>query len=173
MTEAIVAQWNAQVAPTDTVWIVGDICMGQRAQTLQFVRRLRGHKHLVPGNHDHCWPPLCRSDEKLARMTTMYAEVGLHIHPVHERTSFRGIPVDICHFPFEGDSHDEDRYTEHRPEDRGQWLIHGHVHDAWRQRGRQINVGMDAWGGRLVSMTTIDTLMAAGPQDLDRFEWDG
>ena len=37
------------------------------------------------------------------------------------------------------------RYIEHRPDDDGGWLLHGHVHEKWRQNGRQINVGVDAW----------------------------
>ena len=42
--------------------------------------------------------------------------------------------VGPCHFPYVGDSGDRDRYVEHRPPDRGEWLLHGHVHDKWAQR---------------------------------------
>jgi len=63
------------------------------------------------------------------------------------------ISVLAYHFPYRGDSHDHDRYREHRPADEGAWLLHGHVHERWRQRGRMINVGVDAWGGYPVTDT--------------------
>lgn len=52
MHEAIIARWNERVAPDDTVWLLGDVALGDREQTLPLVRRLHGHKRLVAGNHD-------------------------------------------------------------------------------------------------------------------------
>jgi calcineurin-like phosphoesterase family protein len=69
----------------------------------------------------------------------------------------------LCHFPYEGDSQDRDRHLEHRPLDRGGWLLHGHVHDRWRQRGRMINVGVDVHGYRPVAEDAVAALMAGGP----------
>ena len=51
----------------------------------------------------------------------------------------------------------------------GGWLIHGHVHEKWRQRGRQINIGADAWGYTPVHEDTIAELINQGPQHLERF----
>lgn len=51
--------------------------------------------------------------------------------------------VSFSHFPFAGDSHDADRYTELRPDDLGQPVVHGHVHTEWAENGRQMNVGVD------------------------------
>lgn len=39
----------------------------------------------------------------------------------------------------------DDRYPDRSPEDHGQFLIHGHVHQAWKANGRQVNVGWDVW----------------------------
>lgn len=65
----------------------------------------------------------------------------------------------LCHFPYRGDSHDHDRYREHRPVDRGSWLLHGHVHDRWTQRGRMINVGVDATGFRPISVDDVAVII--------------
>ena len=70
-----------------------------------------------------------------------------------------------CHFPYRGDSHDHDRFVDDRPADRGRWLLHGHVHDRWLQRGRMINVGVDAWGYRPVSETELASIIDAGEID--------
>lgn len=67
----------------------------------------------------------------------------------------------LCHMPIRGDSHEEERYAEHRPtwgdvEEAGaRWQIHGHVHEKWRVRDRMINVGVDVWDFRPVSAAQI------------------
>lgn len=61
-----------------------------------------------------------------------------------------------------------DRYREERPADEGRWLLHGHVHERWRQRGRQINVGVDVWDYAPVSLEAIEGVIRAGKADLDR-----
>ena len=55
-----------------------------------------------------------------------------------------------------------------RPDDTGGWLLHGHIHENWRQRDRQINVGVDAWDFTPVSEEQIAALIAAGPARLDQ-----
>jgi calcineurin-like phosphoesterase family protein len=76
-----------------------------------------------------------------------------------------------CHFPFRGDSGDILRYAEERPTDTGEWLVHGHVHECWLQAGRQINVGIDAWGGRVTNADEVVALIDGGPRELQRIEW--
>jgi len=46
-----------------------------------------------------------------------------------------GTEVLACHFPYFGDSHDMTATLEARPAT-GAVLLHGHVHERWRQRGR-------------------------------------
>src|SRR5690606_33637800 len=82
-----------------------------------------------------------------------------------------GHDVAACHFPYRGDWGDTDRYVEQRPVDDGRWLLHGHVHEKWRQRGRMINVGVDAWGGRPVDEETLAALVADGERDLPPLPW--
>jgi calcineurin-like phosphoesterase family protein len=78
----------------------------------------------------------------------------------------------VHHFPYHGDSRgDTDRFAEHRPVDDGAWLLHGHVHDRWRQAGRQINVGVDAWGGQPVGDEALAELIAGGPADRAPLPW--
>ena len=84
------------------------------------------------------------------------------------------MPALGCHFPYEGDSHDHDRYPDHRPLDDGEWLLHGHVHQRWRVRGRMINVGVDVWDyapvpeDELVALLTADDTTGADGRPGDR-----
>ena len=65
-----------------------------------------------------------------------------------------------CHFPYFGDSHDEERFESHRPIDDGRLLLHGHVHTRWHVEGHQVNVGCDVWDYRPVSEESIVAALA-------------
>jgi calcineurin-like phosphoesterase family protein len=164
MNEAMVEQWNSQVAPEDTVVHLGDLAMGQIDNSLSYVSRLNGQIYLVSGNHDRVHPSYSRTPEKRARWHETYTAAGIHKIMLSWHWDFDGIPVVMSHFPYTGDHDENDRYPEWRPEDHGQVLVHGHVHDMWQINGRQVNVGMDAHGGRLLHETEVLAMveMAAG-----------
>lgn len=56
MNAAIEANWNEMVQEDDTVYILGDLMVGGMSAGneagMQIVRRLKGEKHIVLGNHD-------------------------------------------------------------------------------------------------------------------------
>ena len=59
MNDTIVANWNARVKPTDTVYLLGDIALAfdkpakqAMAQTLDLLNQLNGQIVIVKGNHD-------------------------------------------------------------------------------------------------------------------------
>ena len=175
MNEQPIERWNETVAPDDTVWVLGDVAMGQIHDSLALVTRLRGHKILVAGNHDRCWHGHgAKAHDWIQRYLRAGFERILHdvahltLHDDGADDTGGRIPVLASHFPYHGDTQPTDRYLDHRPRDRGDWLLHGHVHEQWRQRGRQINVGVDAWDYRPVSEATLAELIHAGPADRDR-----
>lgn len=180
MNEAIVDAWNAVVGPHDLVWVHGDVAMGTIADSLGYIARLNGTLRLIRGNHDRCSNQYGhKNPAKVQEWTERYLAAGFASitdtatlatdQVVAVTANRRGVLM--THFPYEGDSQERDRYSQARPRDEGDWLLHGHVHEAWRQRGRQINVGIDAWGGRPVSIDEITDLIAAGPRDLAPLPW--
>jgi len=46
----IIEQWNSRVTKHDLVWILGDVCFDKTK--LDTLKKLRGSKHLILGNHD-------------------------------------------------------------------------------------------------------------------------
>lgn len=163
MNRALIDRWNEVVDDGDDVWMLGDFAMGKIDETLPLVGKLGGRKLLLTGNHDRCWADHGRRAEG---WTERYLEAGF-AEVIHGQIDLDvgGTEVVACHFPYRGDSHDQDRYVEQRPVDRGRWLLHGHVHDRWQQRGRMINVGVDAWDYQPVSATTLHDLISAGPTE--------
>jgi calcineurin-like phosphoesterase family protein len=164
MDRALVDAWNDTVSTADDVWVLGDFALGKIAETLPVVAELKGRKVLLAGNHDRCWAP----HRGATAWTERYLEAGFsEVHQGTIRLRIGKKSVSASHFPYRGDSHDEDRFSDHRPADRGQWLLHGHVHERWRQRGRMINVGVDAWNFAPVSETVLSELLAEGPGNRD------
>ena len=180
MNARLTQLWNETVTDDGTVWVLGDVALGALDESLAWVGRLAGHKILVPGNHDRCWEgdralrkgdPETRDRRRAAARERYLAAGFAEIHDRPGPVTVGAREATLSHFPYEGDSHGTDRYVEYRPADRGGWVVHGHVHTTWRQRGRQINVGVDAWGGRPVSTETVADLLADGPRDLEPLSW--
>ena len=55
MNEALVANWNAAVGARDTVYVVGDLFYRSETDPEDILRRLKGKKYLILGNHDKDW----------------------------------------------------------------------------------------------------------------------
>lgn len=164
MNAMMVAQWNSQVAPDDVVYHLGDFAMGQIDSTLAIASRLNGRIRLILGNHDRPHPSYSKPGEKRDGWTQRYLDAGFEHLALSAALEIEGIPTIMNHFPYTGDSEGFDRYPEYRPADHGQVLVHGHVHDMWQIRGRQVNVGMDAHGGRLLHLDEVASFVheAAG-----------
>jgi calcineurin-like phosphoesterase family protein len=169
MNDWLVRSWNDTVGPEDEVWVLGDLALGNITWSLSRVAELNGTIVLVAGNHDR---PFRRIGETRPDWEERYLAAGIaEIRHGEVRLDLDGVDVLVSHFPYSGDSGGEDRFSEHRPKDRGGWLLHGHVHDVWRQRGRMINVGVDAWAGTPVHARVLAELAAAGEADLTPLAW--
>jgi calcineurin-like phosphoesterase family protein len=169
MNDWLVEAWNETVATQDEVWVLGDVAMGKLDVTLDNVGRLNGRIRLLVGNHDR---PFDQTGEALQRWEARYLDAGFtSIHHGTTIIDLGGVEVLLSHFPYTGDSRQEDRFAERRPADTGGWLLHGHVHEVWRQRGRMLNVGVDAWGGRPVGERALVGLIAEGPAERSPLPW--
>lgn len=172
---AIIDNWNSVVRPEDTVWHHGDVGMGRIERFANQLKELNGTKHLITGNHDKPFP----GDENSWKHQRAWLE---HFESVQAfaRRKVGSYQFLLSHFPYEGDGERfDDRYTQYRLRDEGLWLVHGHihqktkVHEGMRQilllpydrdtcawRGRQLHVGLDAWGLYPVSQDDVIAEMA-------------
>lgn len=158
MNQPIIRTWNETIEPDAVVWVLGDIALGPIKDTLPLVSSLNGHLVQVPGNHDRNWRGHgTRADDWDQRYLDAGFEAILHGDQVLNLT---GRDVLVSHFPYV----DRDaRYLECRPVDDGLLLMHGHVHDRWKVSGRMLNVGLDAWGGRPVSLAQVSQILDLMP----------
>ena len=168
MHAEIVDRWNAVVGEDDEVWVLGDLMLGPTSDLPErCLSQMRGVKVLVPGNHDQCWLGHGHAQTRSSRKHLYRVLVGggfSRIEDCPRPHLIAGEEVGLCHFPYDGDHTAQVRYPEWRPEDNGGWLLHGHVHDLWRQNGRQINVGCDAWDFTPISERHVAEMITAGPR---------
>jgi calcineurin-like phosphoesterase family protein len=156
MNKTLIDNFNDLVAVDDEAWFVGDLAMGERKISVPLFKQLKCRNlFLVPGNHDHCH----KMFPKWRNHVPLYEDAGFTIMDSQETLTIAGEEVLVCHFPYWGDSHFDDRYSGLRPDDEGQFLIHGHTHSPEKQRGRQLHVGVDAWEFKPASDDDIISLM--------------
>lgn len=151
--QAIAENWRRVVRLGDQVWVLGDLALAHYQHPLTILADLPGQKHLIAGNHDACHP-MHREAHKVQRhYMGIFASVQ-----AFARRKIAGETVLLSHFPYVKDRH-EARYMQYRLRDEGEWLIHGHTHGPEQREGREIHVGLDAWGLQLVPIHTIERLM--------------
>lgn len=136
--EHLIDTFNRLLTKRDHLWILGDLGMGSLTKVLESASRINAVKHLVFGNHDPGHPMFKGSHAKQRR----YLEVFESVH-VAEQHIIHGQRVLLSHFPYQGDHKDEDRHTQWRLRDEGQFLLHGHVHAERLYGHHEINVGVD------------------------------
>ena len=176
MNEALVRAWNEVVQPDDIVYCLGDFSFAARPVEL-FSSRLMGQKMLIPGNHDPIHPYNKHQKKMVKRgqpdyWKEFYATNGWKVLDIIEELSVPGhANFVLSHMPY--DTVDE-RYIKYVPKNEGKWLICGHVHQHWRMKGKMINVGVDAWGGKPVSLEAILELVQQYPDgaNLPPLTWD-
>jgi calcineurin-like phosphoesterase family protein len=65
----------------------------------------------------------------------------------------------MCHHPYILIGPGDDKYEKWRPKDDGRWLICGHVHEKWKVVDKMINVGVDQWNYKPVSIEEISKII--------------
>ncbi len=146
MRSVLVRNYVERVMPEDTCYFLGDVAMGNRDDSLPVFGDLPGYKVAVMGNHDKAWI----GDKKRADWLDRYLAVFDEVHDGSYGLSATvgPYPVTMHHFPWagSGDHLGEERYTEYRLVDNGDFLVHGHMHSKpdQRVRRRMVDIGVDA-----------------------------
>ena len=55
MDRALITNWNSVVKDTDTIYHLGDFCLGGVDMARNYFLQLNGHIHVLPGSHDGRW----------------------------------------------------------------------------------------------------------------------
>lgn len=168
MMNKIREKWNAKVSPEDQVIFVGDVFFYlDKSEAKAYLDSLNGKKMLVRGNHD-------RKPREMNAMGFDFVCEEMVVFVANERVTISHYPFraprwkheyfNIRHkifkfFKIKGSWSIDNRFYQRRPENKGQFLIHGHTHSKEKVRGRMIHVGMDAWNYEPVPVGEIGNLI--------------
>jgi len=157
MNDVMIRYWNETVSPEDEIYHLGDFSLAASQVTI-VTPILNGIKYLVPGNHDlcHTYHPRSHKPESHAKRIKQYQEAGWIVLPEQTSLSIPAVgEVDLCHHPYSDKDLEYDKYANWRPEDKGNWLLCGHMHHKWKIKEKMINVGVDVWNFSPVPRTEI------------------
>lgn len=137
MDAALVANWNAAVAPGDTVYHLGDVCH-HGVRSAECLAALNGTIHLIEGNHDRA---LLGHDA--SRFASVSQILDLEIY---------GQRIVLFHYPM----------REWNGAWRGAWHFFGHVHARYDRQpiGYSLDVGVDSHDLRPWSFDEIAAIFA-------------
>ena len=107
MNSTIINNWNNKVNDDDHIWILGDFCYRSANPPEYYLSQLRGHKHLLIGNHDKT---VLNSKSAISMFDSIqklqHIKDGKH-------------NIILCHFPL----------AEWDGMYRGSYHIYGHIHN--------------------------------------------
>lgn len=165
MNEKIIERINKYVKKRDQLYIIGDFAFGNVADAKKILHKINGRKTLVKGNHD--------------REARVMLEMGFHSVVENEYVKLQNgddkIKVLMSHFPYLPKFWDEikgwiliklgiwkkfdKRYPYKRPQNFGDWLLHGYTHDETKVKDRMIHVGWEAWARPISEKEIIDIVL--------------
>jgi calcineurin-like phosphoesterase family protein len=131
MDAIMAARWNETVGPNDEIWHLGDFAVRQSpARMGELLEALAGLKHLIVGNNDGA------ATTGLSQWASVqhYAELQVD-----------GTWLILCHYPLR---------TWNRI-GRGALDLHGHSHGRLAPLPRQVDVGVDLWDFRPITLAQI------------------
>jgi calcineurin-like phosphoesterase family protein len=131
MDAAMTARWNAAVGLQDTVWHLGDFALRMSPEAAgRLLDGLHGHKHFVTGNNDP------------AGMTALPGWASVQAYAELEADGLRLV---LCHYAF----------RTWNGMAKGALNLHGHSHGRLKPLPRQVDVGVDVWDFRPVTLAAI------------------
>lgn len=148
--ETIIRNFNSVVREDDILWVLGDLSVRSSDETLEKVSRIVCRKVLIAGNHDSVHPMHRNAWKHQGKFLRVF-EAVLPYQKMH----LSGEDFLLNHLPYEGDHKETDRYTQYRMPDEGLPLLCGHVHEAWKYKDTQFNVGVDVNGLLPVTEETV------------------
>lgn len=131
MNFALVHNWQQTVKAGDDVYFLGDFCISREKYAREILDMLPGRKFLITGNHDN------------AKIKT--APNWAMVSPYHE-LQLPNLLLVLCHYPFA--VWNRCHY--------GSINLHGHSHGTFKRlSSRQVDVGVDCWDYKPVSLADV------------------
>jgi len=163
MDKTLIANWNERVRPDDIVYHLADFCLGNGKAARSYLRRLNGDIYILGcrWHHDRRWLSAFDADQDdvfyRGDHTAIEAWRSLSGHAVKV-----GQPETVLQYDKAPQGHyKRNIHLSHYPlatwdrKHYGGWHLHGHSHGKHVAPGRLLDVGVDMWEFRPVSMDEV------------------
>lgn len=150
MHEVMVEKWNKKVKQKDSVYILGDFCLGTMSKVARFANKLNGKKYLIVGNHD-------------TESKGMLRRVFKGVWDLH-RIKIRGKYIVLCHYPM----------TSWHGLIHNSWHFYGHVHGRLNKYPFYVpryDVGVDVNNFEPMEFDELSPILAKREHDSGHTEW--
>jgi len=135
MNVTLTNNWNSLVKPNDTVYHLGDFSFNAG----KYIDKLNGKIILIYGNHDK----------------RRYNDLFHEVKQTHEMkiAEFRCL---LTHVPMVDDGfYKKGKWPDLSLVDKYQFIICGHVHEKWKVRNTNVNVGVDVWDMKPIHISEL------------------
>jgi len=141
MDARLIENWNSRVHANDTVYILGDMFFRNKRPAKDYLRELKGHKHLLLGNHDIGWLKTVEPG--------LWFESVERLHTISDHNHL----VTMCHYPM----------MTWRGAGREGYMVFGHIHNNTNMRfwgaiqgdPQILNAGVDINGYQPVTLEEL------------------
>lgn len=137
MNESIIDYWNLVVKPNDTIYHLGDLCMGGPKSITSILSRLSGNIILIRGSHDY------------SSRRKIYEENGIIIKDM-DYLNYKGKFFILSHKPISN--------PEYATMLTGNiWNLHGHTHQysCFSEIPNAFHVGVDSNNMKPISLEEV------------------
>jgi len=143
MDETLIENWNNAVKPNDTIYHLGDFSLAGKEAARVYFLRLNGNIFIVPGGHDRKWLKGERYFSRSGHPITMLPP--LYTFTVSLPDTKHPQPIVLCHYSMR--VWDRAHY--------GSWHLYGHSHGNLPSLKNSLDVGVDCWAYRLLSLDNV------------------
>ena len=148
MDSTIVENWNSTINDNDIVFHLGDVFFDNDNDDYikEILGKLKGKKHLVPGNHDK------RSSK--FKILEQFFVIEPPLRDFWTIVDGQTYSYSLCHYPLEA-WHESYRNS---------YNFHGHTHGRIAANSQRIDVGVDCWNFYPVEQRELIEKLKEAPQ---------
>lgn len=150
MDEALIKNWNKIVHPKDTIYHVGDFTLLGKKPTADYFQQLNGRINVIPGGHDHRWVGKSDYVSGSGHPVVILPPLKTVKFPLPDSDQVQLIV--LCHYSMR--VWDRSHY--------GSWHLYGHSHGNLPPLKNSLDVGVDCWEYRPVSLAADQNALSAG-----------
>ncbi len=156
MDEALIENWNYITRPKDTIYHLGDFTLAGKEKANDYFSSLNGKISLIPGGHDKRW--IRQGEYRSKSGYSINILPALHTIKLSIPDCEQPKLVVLCHYSMR--VWDRSHYES--------WHLYGHSHGNLPTIKNSLDVGIDCWDYKPISIETVYRAIHSLNKELDQ-----